>query len=143
MIWAPFFTSDLLFSCFLRKCHPRLHRKHNSEYSHKAFLIEHITFWTSKRPESSPCWCPHPFRRTPPFAPPPLTNFIKTNIFSTFSVSMPSKTALIHIIIIFDVVGTHISRYDCHFRAYDGHLESPIVPNWAQLAFIWGQLAPN
>ena len=47
-----------------------------------------------------------------------------------------------HINIIFDVVGTHISRYDCHFRAYD-YLAGRIAPNWAQLALIWGQLAPN
>ena len=52
----PFSFHDHLFSWILWKCAPRPCRKHNSEYSHKAFLIEHITFWTSKRPESSPCW---------------------------------------------------------------------------------------
>ena len=46
---ASFFTFRLLFSWFFWKCHPRLHRKHNSEYSHKAFLIKNITFSTSKR----------------------------------------------------------------------------------------------
>ena len=40
----------------LWKCAPCLHRKHNSEYSHKAFSIKSITFGTSKRPKQSPCW---------------------------------------------------------------------------------------
>ena len=72
-----------------------------------------------------------------------LPKSFKNQSFSTFSVFKPSKPPLMHINIIFDVVGTHISRYDCHFRAYDGYLEGPIAPNWAQLALIWGQLAAN
>ena len=60
---------------------------------------------------------------------------LKTNIFSTFSVFKPSKPVLIHINIIFDVVGTHINRYDCPFRAYDAHLEGPIAPKPPRLEF--------
>ena len=51
-----FSLSDQLFSWIFWKCTPRCCRKHNSKYRQKAFLIKNITFWTSKRPKSSPFW---------------------------------------------------------------------------------------
>ena len=35
---------------FFWKCAPRLHRKHNSRWRHKAFLIKNLTFSTSELP---------------------------------------------------------------------------------------------
>ena len=37
-----------ILSLFFWKCTPRLHRKHNSRWRHKAFLIKNHTFSTSK-----------------------------------------------------------------------------------------------
>ena len=54
--WLHFSLSDHFFPWIFWKCAPRLHRKHNSEYSHKASLIKNLTFWTSKRPELTPFW---------------------------------------------------------------------------------------
>ena len=50
------FHFPITFSWILWSCAPRCSRKHNSEYSHKAFLIKSIRFWTSKRPELTPFW---------------------------------------------------------------------------------------
>ena len=55
--WFNFPLSNPFFSWILWNCAPRWSRKHNSEYSHKAFLIKNINFWTSQRPKSSPFWC--------------------------------------------------------------------------------------
>ena len=56
LFWLHFSLSGNLFSWIFWNCAPRLCRKHNSEYSHKAFLIKHLPFWISKRPELTPCW---------------------------------------------------------------------------------------
>ena len=56
IILVPFFTFQQLFSWIFWNCAPRSGRKHNSEYSYKAFLIKNLTFWTSKRPELTPFW---------------------------------------------------------------------------------------
>ena len=56
LFWLHFSLSGHFFSWNFWKCAPRLHGKHNSEYSHKADLIKNLAFWTSKRPKSSPFW---------------------------------------------------------------------------------------
>ena len=45
-----FSISDHLFSWNFWNCAPRLHRKHNSEYSHKAFLMKNNTFFMQNAP---------------------------------------------------------------------------------------------
>ena len=84
-----FSLSDNLFSWCFWKCHPRLHRKHNSEYSHKAFLIKTITFSMSKKFGSesfSRLW-----RTRGPLDHSKSSG--KTNAFSTFSLFGPTKPA--------------------------------------------------
>ena len=53
---TPLFALRQLFSWNFWNCAPRLHRKHYSQYSHKAFLIKNISLWTSKRPELILFW---------------------------------------------------------------------------------------
>ena len=106
-ILAPFFTFRHLFMNFL-KCAPRLHRKHNSEYRHKAFLIKSITFSTSKPPDSlgwKPGW------RTQGSLD-PSKNTIKTNEKSTFPFFGPAPT---------------YTHHTCHLRSSGSIFHLPII----------------
>ena len=54
--WLHFSLSGNFFHEIDRIVVHACNRKHNSQYSHEAFLIKNLTFWTSERPESTPCW---------------------------------------------------------------------------------------
>ena len=136
IILVPFFTSRHNFSWTFWNRTPRCSRKHNSKYRHKAFLIKNTTFWTSKRPKSSPFWwwcsalslCCSPLS---PFIPsmPPKLNLKKPRIRVYYCYRWPPWTTLL-----------------IYPTSFWWHLDvpNPILTTcwriWCDLGNIWAQI---